>query len=258
MYIIFILLVGLVVYGAIKYSKPKSSIRQMPENWKTILEKEVAFYHRLDEEEKTDFRNRMMTFLGEVNIDTVGFEKEELDEIFVAASAVIPVFGFRQWHYNNLSSVILYPNHFNKELEFHNEAEGRTIAGLVGTGKFEHQMILSRKALYHGFQNKTDKTNTAIHEFVHLIDKMDGDTDGLPKILMQEQMAVPWLALIHHEMEEINKDESDIRHYGGTSQTEFFAVASEYFFERPKLMKRKHPELYHMLEECFNAEEYDA
>ncbi len=52
-------------------------------------------------------------------------------------------------------------------------------------------------------------------------------------------------------MEAINNNKSDIRSYGGTSQTEFFAVASEYFFERPKLMKRKHPELYRMLEDCF-------
>ena len=52
-------------------------------------------------------------------------------------------------------------------------------------------------------------------------------------------------------MEEINKDKSDIRNYGGTSQIEFLAVAGEYFFGRPKLLKRKHPELYEMLESCF-------
>ena len=52
-------------------------------------------------------------------------------------------------------------------------------------------------------------------------------------------------------MENINNDTSDIRKYGGTSQAEFFAVASEYFFERPKLFKQKHPELYKMLSLCF-------
>tara|TARA_R110002049_G_scaffold15353_1_gene62889 strand:- start:61 stop:228 length:168 start_codon:yes stop_codon:yes gene_type:complete len=52
-------------------------------------------------------------------------------------------------------------------------------------------------------------------------------------------------------MEEINNDKSDIRNYGGTSQTEFLAVVGEYFFERPQLLKRKHPALYKMLESCF-------
>ena len=56
---------------------------------------------------------------------------------------------------------------------------------------------------------------------------------------------------MHQKMEEINNDKSDIRNYGGTSQIEFLAVAGEYFFERPKLLKRKHPELYEMLENCF-------
>jgi Mlc titration factor MtfA (ptsG expression regulator) len=64
----------------------------------------------------------------------------------------------------------------------------------------------------------------------------------------------PWLQLMHKEMETINNDKSDIRAYGGTSETEFFAVASEYFFERPALFKRKHRELYEMLAQCFQQE----
>ena len=55
-------------------------------------------------------------------------------------------------------------------------------------------------------------------------------------------------------MEEINDDKSDIREYGGTNQAEFFAVVSEYFFERPDLLETKHPELYKMLQMCFNPE----
>ena len=60
--------------------------------------------------------------------------------------------------------------------------------------------------------------------------------------------------MIHHKMEEINNDTSDIRNYGGTSETEFFAVASEYFFERPDQFKRNHPELYTMMVQCFKQE----
>lgn len=62
---------------------------------------------------------------------------------------------------------------------------------------------------------------------------------------------MPWLELMHKEMEAINNDTSDIRKYGGTSEAEFFSVASEYFFERPKLFKQKHLEVYAMLLQCF-------
>ena len=73
----------------------------------------------------------------------------------------------------------------------------------------------------------------------------------MPERLLQHQYAIPWLNLIHKEIEAINDNHSDIRKYGGTNQAEFFAVASEYFFERPDLLKRKHPELYGMLVNCF-------
>lgn len=230
-----------------KKSQPKS----FPKHWHDLLLKNVQFYKKRIEEEQLIFQKRMMLFLDEVTIEAVQFELEELDTIFVAASAVIPVFGFKEWRYNNLSTVLIYPDYFDENLSFDADVKGRKIAGLVGTGRFKNQMILSRKALHHGFTNATDKGNTAIHEFVHLLDNTDGATDGIPERLLEHQYIAPWLALMHKEMEAINNDDSDIRSYGGTSQTEFFAVASEYFFERPALFKRKHPELYEMLSKCF-------
>jgi Mlc titration factor MtfA (ptsG expression regulator) len=55
-------------------------------------------------------------------------------------------------------------------------------------------------------------------------------------------------------MDEIYEGESDINPYGGTNQAEFFSVASEYFFERPKLLQKKHPELYDHLEKFFRQD----
>jgi len=198
------------------------------------------------------FKNKVQLFLDTTIIEAVAFELTELDKLLVASSAVIPIFNFDNWKYPNLSTVIIYPDHFNKDLEFSNKAENRIIGGLVGTGRFENQMILSKKALYRGFINKTDKGNTGVHEFVHLLDKLDGAVDGIPKQLIQNNNIAPWIDLIYQKMEAINNDASDIRNYGGTSKEEFFAVASEYFFERPKLLKRKHPDLYQMLSDCFS------
>ncbi len=193
----------------------------------------------------------MMLFLSEVNIDGVSIDVEELDEILISASAVIPVFGFKTWYYNNLSGIILYPDTFNENLQFKNEGKSRRILGMVGTGRFEKQMILSKKALHKAFSNDTDKHNTPVHEFVHLVDKMDGATDGIPEQLLGRDYIKPWLELMHDEMKAINNDQSDIRKYALTNEAEFFAVVSEYFFERPKLFKRKHPELYEILQLCF-------
>ncbi len=223
-----------------------------PTHWHALLLENVVFYRNLSKERQKAFQQRMMQFLSEVHIDGVQLELQELDKVLIVASAIVPVFGFEEWHYTNLSGILLYPDHFNGDLEFDKNGESRNIAGLVGNGRFEKQMILSRKALYHGFANSSDKSNTAVHEFVHLIDKIDDFTDGVPERLLKHQYVIPWLKLIHKEMEAINDNNSDIRKYGGTNEAEFFAVASEYFFERPDLLEKKHPELYGMLVQCFN------
>ncbi len=74
---------------------------------------------------------------------------------------------------------------------------------MVGTGYTEGKMILSKQALHHEFRNETDKKNTAIHEFVHLIDKADGNTDGIPALLLEKQYTLPWIDLIQKKIEEI-------------------------------------------------------
>lgn len=236
--------------GVYSYRKTITKKRTpVPNNLHELLMSHVLFYQKLKDEDKLLFRDKITIFLSKTYIETIEFKRQDIDIVLVAASAIIPVFYFKDWHYSNLSSVIIYPNNFSEDLNF---IEGnRNIGGLVGTGRFKNQMILSRRALHHGFANKTDKGNTGIHEFIHLIDKMDGDTDGIPKLLLSNTYLIPWLNLIHKEIEHINNNESDIRAYGGTNQQEFFAVVSEYFFERPDLLKEKHPDLYKMMEMCF-------
>ncbi len=247
---LFLLVAIVVLFFGISKKVSKKEIEPLPTHAHQFFLKEVFFYKNLEAMQQQRFRDRVELLLNEIYIDAVGFELEDSDRLLVGASGVIPVFCFNTWYYPNLSTVILYPDHFNEYLEY--EGENRNIAGMVGTGRYENQMILSRKALHHGFNNKTDKGNTAIHEFVHLIDKMDGEVDGIPKLLLENHSyTIPWLDMIYEKMEAINSDDSDIRAYGGTSKIEFFAVASEYFFERPKLLRRKHPELYDMMQECF-------
>lgn len=251
---IYLILLGVLLFAlAYFFVKPKRrAVEPFPKHWHSLLHENVLFYRKLSKRKQVIFQKKIMRFLSEVYIDGVELEINDLDKILIASSAVIPVFNFRKWHYHNLSGVLLYPDYFNRELEFSDTAQSRNIGGIVGTGRFENQMILSRKALHHGFENSTDKRNTGIHEFVHLIDKMDGSVDGIPDSLMEHQYAIPWLDVIHKEMDAIHKNKSDISSYGGTSQAEFFAVASEYFFERPDLLRRKHPQLYKMMKKCFS------
>jgi Mlc titration factor MtfA (ptsG expression regulator) len=86
---------------------------------------------------------------------------------------------------------------------------------------------------------------------VHLVDKTDGATDGVPEHLMPNGYAEPWLKLMHQEMHRIKEGRSDIDPYALTNEAEFFAVASEYFFEKPERFQQRHPELYLQLSQIF-------
>jgi hypothetical protein len=251
-FILFGLLLVFAIYAFTRYNSKRSAAT--PASWDKLLLEHVHFYEMLSKERRKLFKKRMGLFLSKTYVEGVELQVEELDKVLVAASAVIPVFGFEEWHYTNLTGVLLYPDNFNTDFAFKNEEKGRLIQGMVGTGRLENQMILSRKALRQGFSHENRGNNTGIHEFVHLIDKMDGQTDGFPERLLEHAYSIPWLKVIHKEMEKINNNTSDIRSYGGTNEAEFLAVASEYFFEKPSQMQKKHPELYKMLLQCFHTQ----
>lgn len=219
-----------------------------------LLEQHVLFYQKLSAAEKARFEEDLRHFLSHVKITGVDTTVDELDKVLLAAAAVVPIFYFGQWRYQNLQEVLLYSDAINMNFETKGNAD-RNILGLVGTGAFEGKLLLSKHSLLQGFSNKTDKLNTAIHEFVHLLDKSDGDTDGIPKLLMDKHYVLPWLNLMHEQMQKIARGQSDINPYGYSNKAEFFAVASEYFFEQPELLQQKHPELYAMLTAIFVQQE---
>ncbi|WP_231460511.1 zinc-dependent peptidase [Pedobacter sp. Leaf132] len=244
-YLIPIFLIAL--YFILRKKKPK--VEALTAVDKQILNDYVGFYQKLDKADKLRFEQKVADFFASVRIEGIELELTTLDELLIASSAVIPIFGFDDWQYKNLSSVLLYPDTFNKDFQF--EGGERNIMGMVGSGYMNGQMILSRSALRHGFSKSAGKENTAIHEFVHLLDKSDGATDGIPENLMAHEYTLPWLKMMREEIERIEDNKSDINPYAITNEAEFFAVVSEYFFEKPYLFKEKHPELYLQLSRIF-------
>ena len=126
---------------------------------------------------------------------------------------------------------------------------------MVGDGAMNRQMILSKQSVRSSFTQEADGHNTVIHEFTHLIDKADGATDGVPEYLLDKQNMIPWLDMIHKTIAEMKRTgQSDINLYGASNQAEFFAVVSEYFFEKPQELEQNHPELYALLHQMFHSE----
>ncbi|MEM8886245.1 MAG: zinc-dependent peptidase [Planctomycetota bacterium] len=224
-----------------------------PAAWNEVLERDVAFFRALDADEKERFRRAVQVFLGEKRVTGIQVELDDTTRVLVAASAVIPIFGFPEWEWHQIREVLIYPGRFDHEFSFDGGAQQR-ILGMVGTGVMNRVMILSQPDLIAGFRNPGDRRNVALHEFAHLVDKSDGAVDGLPAVGLDRATVGPWMELVRRKMTEMRNDESDIDLYGLTNESEFFAVASEYFFERPGVLERKHPELYAMLAQVFRQD----
>ena len=109
-----------------------------------------------------------------------------------------------------------------------------------------------------GASDINDGHNVALHEFAHQLDQEDGAADGAP-ILDRRSRYVAWARVLGAEYEQLRQSsrkgkKSVLDRYGATNPAEFFAVATECFFEKPIPMKRKHPELYDELKEYYRQD----
>ncbi len=219
-----------------------------PDEWDKLLKKNVGIYHVLNDEQKKRFQERVHRFI--LTKPIVGFQTEvdDLIKLLVAASAVMLTLSFKQWSFNYLSSVLIVDGALNDNLE-----EG-IVMGQVQTEGDGSKMVLSKSALLQGFKNMADRKNVGIHEFAHVLDHVDGEIDGIPKTIMPPDLIDAWVKLMGSEIRKINKNESDINDYGATNESEFFAVVTEYFFEKPDIMKAKHPKMYDILSKTFQQD----
>src|ERR1700740_3020322 len=80
--------------------------------WRPILIQKVAFYNSLNADEKTRFENKILEFLNDVRVTGIDTKIDDSDRILVASSAIIPIFAFADWRYNNINEVLIYPSSF--------------------------------------------------------------------------------------------------------------------------------------------------
>lgn len=256
--VLIFLLIGLVVLRqkSVNVSKVlKEKLEQkFPELWSQILNEKVVFYTQLNDFDKRLFEKRIQLFLATKAISGIDTNIDDTIKLLVASGSVIPTFAFPGYNYPNVHTILIYPNSFDelfrtKRFEGHQEF----ITGIVGNRSLNGCVILSKPDLVNGFNGLPNQSNVGIHEFVHLLDKQDGEIDGIPEILIQRPFVGPWLNEIKKEKGLIGNGKSDINPYALTNNAEFLAVVSEYFFDNPEKFQKKHKELYKFVSTIFNT-----
>lgn len=222
------------------------------QKWGRLLEKHVYFFETLDANLQSRFSERVAEFIETYPIKGFDTEVNDLDRLYVAASAIMPTMGFESWSYRGLKGVFIVDG------ALPNENRDNLVSGQVSSHDGRCLVTLSRQALYVGFENIQDKRNVGVHEFAHVLDQLDGEIDGIPSLCMSREVRDAWTGVVKDEILKIQKRHSSIDEYGGTDEVEFFAVVSEYFFENPKRLKQDHPQVYELLEQTFRQNLWES
>lgn len=126
-------------------------------------------------------------------------------------------------------------------------------------------LVLSWDSVRGGAANPADGQNVVLHEFAHQLDFEDGEADGAPLLGVGDSLAarrnryLAWAKVLRAEYEQLQLETSRggktvLDHYGATNPAEFFAVATEAFFEKPIQLKRRHPALFEELKSFYRLD----
>ena len=130
--------------------------RPFPPQWGEVLEHRVRFYRSLDDAQRERFRRMVAVFLDEVRVTGIRTEVDDVVRVLVAASAIIPVFGFEDWDYRRLGEVLVYPGAFDRGYRTE-KADDANILGQTGLGHLRGVVILSKPSLLSGFTDGLER-----------------------------------------------------------------------------------------------------
>ena len=232
-----------------------------PAEWRTILRRRVPYLRALPADLQIQLRRHMQVFLREkAFVGCAGFEVTDEVRVTVAAQACLLLLNRPTGYYPNLHRILVYPGAFVVEQP---AADG---AGLVrderrvlsGESWSRGQVILSWDDTVDGASRPGDGHNVVIHEFAHQLDQENGPANGAPP-LGPTQRRARWAEVLGAAYADLQAklaagEPTLFDPYGATAPAEFFAVASEVFFEQPERFAAEQPALYRELAALYRVD----
>lgn len=243
--------------------KRRDALRQEPlsEREREIIGRNVPYVASLSAEDQAELEGHVRIFLAEKSFEGCG-GLTLTDEIrtTIAAQASVLLLHRETDYYPGVEAILVYPSAYvvpNARRMLGNVVVEGDQARL-GESWVRGVVVLAWDAVRRGASNVHDGHNVVLHEFAHQLDAEDGAMDGVPE-LGTRALYSAWAHALGAEYEELLErvaahKPSDIDAYGATSPAEFFAVLTEAFFETGARLKRKHPELYEVLQEFYKQD----
>ena len=232
-----------------------------PAVWEEIICRNVAHYCFLDEAERAHLRALIQIFIAEKYWEGAGgLELTDEIRVTISAQACLLLLGLPHNYYKNVQSIIVYPSTVvpppRKPDFFENTmAPVDPVYPIIGQAFLRGPVIIIWDAALRGGRHPELGHNVIYHEFAHKLDMLDGSADGTPPLKDRAEYR-DWVQTCTQEFLRLknltkNGKRSFLDSYGATNEAEFFAVATEQFFDQPRLMIEHAPDLYRVLKNYY-------
>lgn len=228
--------------------------KELSPSWREIVIRRLPFYLSMPAPLQKRLDDLIKVFL--IDKRFVGCAGQEINDeirVTIAAQACLLVINRTNHPYQKLDSILVYPSTFVATREVRDELGlvSTNHIAMLGESWSQGKVILAWDNVEAGVRNLTDGQNVVLHEFAHQLDNESGAHNGAP-VLATRGAYRSWAHVLTREFEDLQKNalkgkQGLLDHYGATNPAEFFAVASETFFEQPEKMRKSHRELFQEL-----------
>ena len=235
------------------WKRKRISQKPFPAPWLKIIEQNVPLYTKLPIDDQKELQRHTLIFISEKLFEGCGGLKiTDQIKLTIASQACILLLHRQTDYYPSLASILVYPHSYLAPITKY-DPDGIVDEGLdVLSGESWHRgsVVLSWDDVISAPDDIHDATNVVLHEFAH---QLDSNTEGDSSPILHNRSAyTEWARVLQADYDKLRQD-IDRHHptfldeYAAENLAEFFAVATEYFFEKPKELKSHHPQLYHQL-----------
>jgi Mlc titration factor MtfA (ptsG expression regulator) len=233
-----------------------------PSAWRTIIEHNLPVFRRLTAADQAELMGHVQVFIAEKRFEGCGgLTLTDEIRVTIAAQACMLLLHRETDYYPELTSILVYPSGYTAYEDRHLgggiwEEGGEDRLG--HTARELRAMVLAWDAAKQGAADPSDGRNLVLHEFAHQLDFENMTADGTPA-LDTRSAYIAWARVMSAELDAL-RDADDaglptlLDRYGATNPAEFFAVATEAFFEQPVALRAHHPALFAELGRFFRQD----
>ncbi|MCP4867477.1 MAG: zinc-dependent peptidase [Proteobacteria bacterium] len=233
-----------------KRRRERVKAEPFPNVWEEAIVEHVHYWELLNEADRAELRGHVQVLLDEKDFEGAGgLEITDEIRVVIAAQAAVLLLHREHDYFPRLRSIVVYPHAYEAPGQDDRPGEiGEGAQGRLGESWLHGTVVLSWNSVLGGATNPVDAQNVVFHEFAHQLDSELPSSAGAPR-LPQRKLYAAWARVMGEAYEELHEDlerhrKTLLRDYAATNAAEFFAVVTEYFFERPNALKRRYPELY--------------